>query len=59
MSDQHEVFIYDKTAQRLADLFLPPDGTQISGEDLEACVHRLLEATAHMKRLEQQQERES
>ena len=36
----------------------PTDGTQVSGEELEAAVHRLLEATATVKRLEQQ-ERES
>ena len=50
----HEVVIDDPTAQMLADLFLPPDGTQISGVELEACVARLVAATNAMKRLDQQ-----
>jgi hypothetical protein len=50
----HRVDIFDKTAQALADLFLPPDGTQISGADLQAAVERLVEATNAVKRLERE-----
>ena len=48
----HEVLIYDKTARALADIFLPPNGTRISGEELQAAVERLVEATNAVKRLE-------
>ena len=47
----HRVDIFDATARALADLFLPPDGTQISGDDLQAAVHRLTEAANVLKRL--------
>ena len=50
----HRVDIFDKTAQVLADLFLPPDGTQISGDDLQAAVERLVDATNAVKRLERE-----
>ncbi len=50
----HEV-IHDPVARMLADLFLPPDGTQISGDDLQACVARLVDATNAMKQLDQRE----
>ena len=48
----HEVVIDDPVAQMLADLFLPPDGTRISGADLRAAVGRLVDATNALKRLD-------
>jgi len=49
--EMHRVDIFDPTAQVLADLFLPADGTQISGDDLQAAVERLVAATNAVKRL--------
>jgi hypothetical protein len=51
--DMHEVVIYDKTAQALAHLFLPPAGTQISAKDLEAACRALAEAAQAWKRLQE------
>ena len=50
----HEV-IHDPVARMLADLFLLPDGTQISGDDLQACVARLVDATNAIKQLDQRE----
>jgi hypothetical protein len=47
-----EVVIYDETAEALADLFLPPEGTFVPAEELRAACLRLMEATRALKRLD-------
>lgn len=46
----HEVLIYDEDAKALAHLYLPPEGTQVSIEELEAALARLAEAARERKR---------
>ena len=48
----HRVDIFGAVAQRLADVFLPPDGTRVSVEDLQAAVERLVDAANAVERLE-------
>jgi hypothetical protein len=50
----HEVVIFDKVAQALADRYLPPVWARVSAKDLQAAVDRLVEATNAVKRMERE-----
>jgi hypothetical protein len=46
----HVVDIVDEDAAALVDLYLPPDGTHVSAEDLRAAIARLTAAANERKR---------
>lgn len=57
MSDQseHTLTILDPTSREIAHLFLPPDGTPISSEELKARVEQLIVAARELDRLRARQ----